>query len=68
MAYVKKISKEEFIEMVINKELEIANADVRYKDIVSMSREEQDEFEFWTRYTFKTLDVSSPTAHHKIVN
>ena len=54
--YKKKITEEEFLEMLINKELEIAEAPIRYKDIKAMPKEEQREFEFFTRYTFKTKE------------
>ena len=52
----KKLTDKEFVELVINKELEIANADIRYKDIVALSKEEQDKLEFYTKFTFKTLE------------
>lgn len=54
MSKVKKLTDYEFVELMINKELEIADADVSFKDIASMTKEEQDKFRFWTRYSFKT--------------
>lgn len=54
--YVKKLTDEEFVELIIDKELEIANADIRFKDIKKMSSDEQNEFRFYQRYTFKTLE------------
>lgn len=51
---VKKLTDNEFIELIVDKELEIAGADVRYKDIIKMSKEEQEEFRFFEKYSFKT--------------
>ena len=56
MARTKKITNKEFIELIIDKELEIANAPIRYKDLIAMTKEEQEKFKFYTKYTFKTLD------------
>lgn len=56
MAYVKKLTDNEFVELIIDKELEISGTDVRYKDITAMPKEEQKEYEFYTRFTFKTLE------------
>lgn len=54
MANVKKLTDKEFVELIINKELEIAGADIRYKDIVALSKEEQDKERFFDKYSFKT--------------
>ena len=54
--YKKKLTDAQFVELVIDKELEIAGADVRYKDIAAMPIEEQKHFDFYDKYTFKTLE------------
>lgn len=54
--YKKKLTDKEFVELIVNKELEIANADIRYKDIISLSADEQEKLEFWSKYTFKTVE------------
>ena len=56
MAYKKKLTDKEFAKMVIDKELEIAGADMRYDDIVKLTKEEQEKLRFWEKYTFKTVD------------
>lgn len=56
MAYKKKLTDNEFVELVINKELEIAGADMRYADIVKLTKDEQQKMQWWTKYTFKTLE------------
>lgn len=53
---MKKLTDEEFIELIINKELEIVNADIRYKDIKKTSKEEQETFCFWEKYSFDTKE------------
>ena len=50
----KKLTDEEFVELVINKELEIAGADIRYKDIIALPKEKQEELRFFEKYAFKT--------------
>ena len=52
----KKLTDLEFLELVIDKELEIANADTRYKDIMSLPIEERKKFDFYNRYSFKTVE------------
>jgi len=56
MAYTKKLTDAEFVELIINKELEIAGADIRYNDIIALPNEEQQKLEWWTKYTFKTVE------------
>ena len=53
MAYKKKLTNEEFVKAIINKELEIANADIRYDDILALTKEEQNKLEWWSKYSFK---------------
>ena len=49
--YKKKISQDEFIKRVVNKELEIVNAPIRYDDIIN----NQDKYKFWfNNYKFKS--------------
>ena len=52
----KKLTDKEFVELIIDKELEIAGADVRFKDLDAMTHEEQEKYEFFTRFSFKTLE------------
>lgn len=54
--YTKKLTDDEFLEMIIDKELEIAQADIRYKDIMAMPEKERREFRFYDKYSFKTLE------------
>lgn len=56
MANVKKLTDDEFVELIIDKELEIANADIRAKDIKALSKEEQDKLKWWEKYEFKTVE------------
>jgi len=56
MGRVKKLTDEEFVELIINKELEIAGADIRYKDIVALPKEEQEQLKWYDKYSFKTVD------------
>ena len=41
--YTKKLTDDEFLEMIIDKELEIAQADIRYKDIMAMPEKEYND-------------------------
>ena len=56
MAYKKKLTDNEFVELIIDKELEIAGADMRYADIIKLTKDEQQKMQWWTKYTFKTLE------------
>ena len=53
---VKKLTDTEFVELIINKELELAGADVRFKDLQAMTDEQQKEYEFFDKFSFKTLE------------
>ena len=53
---VKKLTDKEFLELVIDKELEIAGADIRFKDLDAMTKEQQEEYEFFSRFSFNTLE------------
>lgn len=54
MARTKKLTDLEFTELVINKELEIANAPIRFKDI---SFENKDKHPNWySEYSFDTKE------------
>lgn len=37
---MKKLTNSEFIELIVDKELEIANAPVRYKDLIGARKDE----------------------------
>lgn len=51
--YVKKISIDEFIKLIVDKELEIANAPIRYDDIIA----NQDKYPHWYQdYSFDTIE------------
>lgn len=59
MSKNKKISQEEFIKLVINKELEIANANITYDDIINDAKkplEEQTLKHWYTDNSFKTVE------------
>lgn len=56
MARAKKLTDIEFLELVINKELEIANAPVRFKDIMAMPDKDRREWKWFQEYTFDTLE------------
>ena len=56
MAYVKKLTDEEFLEMVIDKELEIGGAPFRYKDIMAKPIEERKTWRWFQEYMFDTLE------------
>ena len=43
MAYTKKISIDDLIKLTIDKELEMAGADVRYDDLIAMPKEKEQE-------------------------
>lgn len=50
----KKISTEQFLEMMINKELEIVNAPIRYSDLIG---EKKHYYTHWyTDFAFDTID------------
>ena len=53
---VKKLTDKEFLELVIDKELEIAGADVRFKDLDAMTKEQQEEYKFFSRFSFKNIN------------
>ena len=53
---VKKLTDKEFLELVIDKELEIAGADVRFKDLKSMTKEQEEEYKFFNRFSFNNLE------------
>ena len=48
----KKLTDKEFVELIIDKELEIAGADVRFKDLKSMTKEQEEEYKFFNRFSF----------------
>ena len=52
----KKLTDKEFVELIIDKELEISGADVRFKDLDAMTKEQQEEYEFFSRFSFNTLE------------
>lgn len=52
----KKLTDKEFVELIINKELEIAGADVRFKDLKSMTKEQEEEYKFFNRFSFNNLE------------
>ena len=57
MANRKKLTDTEFIELVINKELEIADAPIRFKDIVEDHKKADGERkldDWFSDYSFKT--------------
>ena len=53
---VKKLTDKKFLELVIDKELEIAGADVRFKDLEAMTKEQQEEYKFFNRFSFNTSE------------
>jgi hypothetical protein len=51
---MKKLTNSEFIELIVDKELEIANAPVRYKDLIGARK---DEFQHWYQdFCFDTVE------------
>ena len=52
----KKLTDKEFVELIIDKELEIAGADVRFKDLKSMTKEQEEEYKFFNRFSFNNLE------------
>lgn len=56
MAYKKKLTSEEFVKTIIDKELEIVDADIRYDDIIKLPKEEQEKLKWWSKYSFKTFE------------
>ena len=52
----KKLTDKEFVELIIDKELEIAGADVRFKDLEAMTKEQQEEYKFFSRFSFNTSE------------